>query len=284
MAIVPRGDIVASLNFFSRAPSDPSAKPFNNVDPSPGQPLCNYSEEPHDVTLHDIRTHFSDFSLDHDAFAILSDMPPLPPADFADDDSIRQHYYPHVEQVLRDAVPGITKVHLFDHTVRRDDPNSPRRPVSRVHIDQTAASTEKRVRRYFSTDEADALLAGRYRIINVWRSLNNGPVESSPLGFASTSSLHHDDVVPIEHRYQNGYRGETAAIKFNPKQKWYYLSGIMPTERILLECFDSESLEPTSHIGGRAPHTAFNHPNTRPDAEPRHSIEVRALVFSPKVT
>ncbi|PHH76658.1 hypothetical protein CDD82_3901 [Ophiocordyceps australis] len=280
MATVPRGDIVASLNFFGRVSSDPDAKPYNNVDPSPGQPVSNYSIEPLDVTIHDIRPHFSDFSLDHDAFEILSDVTSSTEADFSDDDSIRQHYYPHVEQVLRQAVPGITKIHFFDHTVRHGQPDSHRRPVDRVHIDQTAASAEKRVRRYFSGDEADALLAHRYRIINVWRSLNNGPVESSPLCFASTSSLHDDDVIPVEHRYSNGYTGETAAIKFNPHQKWYYLSGTLPTERILLECFDSESLKPASHIGGRTPHTAFTHPNTSPDAEPRQSIEVRALVFS----
>lgn len=51
-------------------------------------------------------------------------------------------------------------------------------------------------------------------------------------------------------------------------------------ERLLLECFDSESLkEGTSVKGGRVPHAAFPDPRTREDAEARESIEVRALAF-----
>jgi hypothetical protein len=53
------------------------------------------------------------------------------------------------------------------------------------------------------------------------------------------------------------------------------------SERLLLECFDSESLKPGSNIKGRVPHTAFEDPRTRAEAEGRESIEVRALVFGP---
>lgn len=88
-------------------------------------------------------------------------------------------------------------------------------------------------------------------------------------------------MIPIEHRYPDGYTGETAAIQHNPEQEWYYLSGMTGGERILLECFDSESLKPGSKIGGRVPHSAFVDPRTREDAEGRESIEVRALVFGP---
>jgi hypothetical protein len=155
-----------------------------------------------------------------------------------------------------------------------------------VHIDQTASSTIKRVRRHASSAaEADALLAGRYRIINVWRPLNARPVESFPLAFASSATVRDADVVPVEHRYPasaGGYVGQTAAIRHSPGQEWWYLSGMTGDERILLECFDSEALREGSGVqGGRVAHSAFEDPRTRKGAEGRESIEVRALVFGP---
>ncbi|KAG8418741.1 hypothetical protein J3459_012079 [Metarhizium acridum] len=201
---VPRGDVTAALNFYA-PPADKAARPFNYVDDPPaGQPQRNYGDDTQDTPIHDVRGRESAFTLDRDAFQVISDVAPSSEASFADDASIRANYYPEVERLLLEAIPGSRSVHLFDHTIRRADPGAPRTPVTRVHIDQTAASVEKRVRRYFP-GEAGALLAGRYRIVNVWRPLNAGPVESFPLAFASTATLDDADVVPIEHRYPDGY-------------------------------------------------------------------------------
>ena len=275
---VPRGDVTATLNFY-HPPADPAERPYNLVGKTDQD--RNYSDDPQQVVIRDARGRESDFTLDRDAFQILRSVPESAERDFADDASIKKNYYPEVERLLLDTIPGSNRVFLFDHTIRRANPNADRHPVQRVHIDQTAASVEKRVRRYYDAEEAERLLRGRYRIVNVWRPLTRGPVEAMPLAFASSATLEDGDVVPIEHRYPDGYTGETAAIRFNPGQDWYYLSGMTGDERILLECFDSESLKPGSGIGGRVPHSAFADPRTRADAEPRESIEVRALVFGP---
>lgn len=276
---VPRGDVTAALNFYS-PPADGSA-PFNYTDTPPaGEPQRNFSDDQQQTLIRDVRGREDAFTLDRDAFQVLQSIPPSSEAAFADDASIKQNYYPEVERLLLDAVPGSDSVYIFDHTIRRADPNASRGPVTRVHIDQTAPSVEKRVRRYFP-DKADALLQGRYRLVNVWRPLNKKPIESLPLSFASSATLADADVVPIEHRYPDGYLGQTAAIKQNDNQQWYYLSGMTGSERLLLECFDSESLKKGSKIGGRVPHSAFEDPRTRVDAEGRESIEVRALVFGP---
>lgn len=279
---IPRGPVTAKLNFF-QPPAD-GAAPFNHVDTPPeGLPQRNFGDSSHEVTIADIRGSESEFTLDKDAFAAILGVPPSAETEFTSDESIREKYYPEVEQLLLRHIPGAHKVVLFDHTIRRADPTANRNPVQRVHIDQTAASAAQRVRRHITDeDEAAKLLSGRYRIVNVWRPLNKTPVESFPLAFASSETLKDDDVVPVEHRYNSGYRGQTAAIKYNPEQKWYYLSGMTGDERLLLECFDSESAKEGSGVrGGRVAHTAFEDPRTRPDAEGRESIEVRALVFGP---
>lgn len=266
---IPRGPVTTSLSFY-KAPEDGS-KPFNYVEEPPeGQPQRNFGEEFHDVQMNDIRGHESDFKLDVDAFQTVSNVP-SEEQDFTDDEHIKQTYYPEVEKVLLENVPGARKIVLFDHTIRRSTPDAPRAPVTRVHVDQTARSTEWRVRLH-SPDEADELLKGRYRIINVWRPLN-GPVQAHPLGFASADSVDDKDLIGVEHRYPTR-TGETAGVRYNPDQKFYYWSGMTNEERLFLKCFDSQD-----GVGQRVPHSAFVDPRTPEGARGRESIEVRALVY-----
>ena len=273
----PRGDVDAATLYFYEAPAD-GAEPAYYVDKQQG----NISTVTHDVKIQDIRGRESEFNLDKDAFLVVQGVEPSAEKDFVDDASIEANYYPEVEKLILDNIPGSNKVVFFDHTVRRGGKDALRAPVQRVHIDQTATSAALRVRRHLPAEEVERLLAGRYRIVNVWRPLNKKPVESFPLAFASSSTLRDEDVVPVKHIYSNGYSGWTASIKHHPDQKWYYLSGMTGDERLLLECFDSEALKEGSGVeGGRLAHTAFADPRSRPDAEGRESIEVRTLVFGP---
>jgi hypothetical protein len=275
---IPRGDVTATLNFYD--PPKDGAAPFNYVEEPPaGEPVRNFGDFVTDVKIHDIRGKEHEYNLDKDAFAVIQGVPESAEKEFVDDDSIKQKYYPEVEKLLLENVPGSTKVVFFDHTIRRANPNAPRNPVTRCHIDQTAWSAKERVRRHLG-DDADKFLAGRYRIINVWRPLN-GPVVSFPLGFASSVSVPNSDIIPVQHRYPH-FTGQTAAVQYSSGQKWHYWSGMKNDERLLLECFDSEALKEGSNVqGGRVPHTAFVDSRTPENAPGRESIEVRALVFGP---
>ncbi|KAK7920228.1 7alpha-cephem-methoxylase p8 chain related protein [Apiospora marii] len=291
---VPRGPVTATLNFSH--PPPPGVTAVNYVeDPPSGEPKRNLAINPQPVQINDIRGRESEFSLDHDAFLPIPAPAPAngeeeeeeaEEVNFDDETSITKTYYPQITALLLRHVPGATRVVLFDHTIRRASPTAKRGPVLLAHVDQTPKSVLQRIHRHLPEDEAAALLARgtRYRIINIWRSLNKNPVESSPLAFASSASFRAEDAIPVEHRYPGGYTGETAAVAHHPDQKWYYWSGMTPGERLLLECFDSASLGESGSTevrGGRTPHTAFVDPRTRPDAEGRESIEVRALVFGP---
>lgn len=275
---IPRGDTIVTLNYFR--PPENGDKPHNYVEKQPeGKPQRNFGDFDVDVPIVDIRGRESEYTLDKDAFKVVSGVPDSAERDFVDDDSIKANYYPEVEKLLLENVPGSNKIFIFDHTIRRSNPNAHRAPVTRVHIDQTRKSATERVKLHLP-DEADKLLQGRYRLINIWRPLN-GPVQANPLGFASSSSLKDEDLIPIEHRYPNR-TGETAGIRFSEGQKWHYLSGMRNDERLFLECFDSEAFkEGTNVLGGRVPHTAFHDKRTPEGAVGRESIEVRALVFGP---
>lgn len=266
---IPRGPVESTLIFY-KDPAD-GAKPFNYVETPPeGQPQRNYGEDHQEITLQDIRGHEADFTLDKDAFQTASNIPSNE-TEWTDDDHIKQVYYPEVEKLILENIPGASRVFLFDHTIRRSTPNAHRAPVTRVHVDQTAKSTIQRVKLH-EPEEAEKLLQSRYRIINVWRPLN-GPVQASPLGFASADSVADGDLVGVEHRYPDR-TGETAGVKSNKNQKFYYWSGMTNEERLFLKCWDSRE-----DVGRRVPHTAFVDPRTPEGARGRESIEVRALVF-----
>lgn len=275
---IPSGTTTAELTFYA-PPADNSA-PFNYVEsPPPGQPQRNYGENAQKVSLTDIRGTEDSFTLDKDSFQALRSIPTSTTyTTFDSDTSIRETYYPEVEALLLKHIPNAHKIIIFDHTIRRANPSAPRQPVNRVHIDQTAAAALARVHLHITDPaEAQALSQGRYRIINVWRPLTAEPVQSSPLAFASASSVDEADLVAIQHRYPNR-NGETMGVKYNPGQKWYYWSGMTRDERLLLKCSDSRG-QRDGDVAQWVPHTAFWDSRTPERARARESIEVRALVF-----
>lgn len=271
---IPRGPVETEISFFEH-PADGSA-PYNYVEEPPsGVPRTNFERKPHKVVVDDIRGHEAEYNLDKDAFQVYSGVSSAATYDtFSDDEAVKRVYYPEVERFLLDNVAGAHKVILFDHTIRRQDPKANRQPVNAAHSDQTDRATEWRVRLHVGDEqEAERLLKGRYRIINVWRPIN-GAVQAAPLAIASAASVDDDkDLVPIEHRYPTR-TGETMGVVYNPKVQWKYWSGIDNDERILLKCSDNQP-----GVGKRCPHTAFVDPRTPQGAKARESIEVRALVF-----
>ncbi|PPJ60857.1 hypothetical protein CBER1_07214 [Cercospora berteroae] len=266
---VPRGEVQSKLVFY--APPEDGSVPFNYIEKPPeGLPQRNYGQDEQPITLQDIRGREHEFDMNKGGFGVLQNISSeMQNSDFSNDDKIQQTYYPEIENLILEKVPGAKRVFIFDHTVRRSDPNAHRAPVNRAHIDQTTKSANMRVD-YHMGDEAEELKNGRVRLINVWRPLN-GPVVASPLAYADSRSVPDEDIVPVEHRYPHR-TGETAGVKFTPKGQWYYWSGMGNDERILLQCYDSQD-------GARTPHSAFVDPRTKKEWPGRESIEVRTLVF-----
>jgi hypothetical protein len=268
----PAGPVTATITFY--APPTDGAKPYNYVSTPPaGSPQRNYADDDNAVSISDLRGHpdLSGFTTDTSGFQPVPHAPTtMSYDDWASDETVRERYYPEVEQLLLNSVPGKPhRVFIFDHTIRRTVPGASRGPVRRAHVDQTTASAAERVRLHMGA-EADELLNGRVRIINAWRPLR-GPIKAFPLAYADSRTLKDDTLVGVEHRYPNR-TGETAGVKFDPAQRWWYWSGMEPGEAVLLQCAD------LGGAGARTPHTAFADPRSAPE-EGRESIEVRALVF-----
>ena len=258
-------------------------------------------------SVQDIRGHEWEYNVNNAGFAVYKS--PAQEKDFTDDAKVRERYYPEVEALLREKLPGIKKVVFFDHTIRRRDKASPRQPVQQVHVDQTPKAAEVRVRRHLPPDEAEQLLKGRYQIINVWRPIAN-PASDFPLAVVDYRSTKPEDLVKVDLLYPKreangvnddddrgkevlpdpnsttsteGYevKGETFAVRPNEDHKFMYMKDMKADEVMLIKCFDSYSEVNGGNKGVAAysPHTAFIDPQTPEDAPGRQSIEVRALVF-----
>ncbi|EME77958.1 uncharacterized protein MYCFIDRAFT_144983 [Pseudocercospora fijiensis CIRAD86] len=279
-----------------------TGKPWGKVDGDGKSFKMEWVERP----VHNIRGHESEFDTNNSGFAVYNY--PAKEKAFTDDEAIREGYYKEVEKLLREKLPGIKKVHIFDHTIRRREKASPRQPVQQVHVDQTPGAADVRVRRHLG-DEAEELLRGRYQIINVWRPISH-PASDFPLAVVDWRSTEPADFIPVDLMYPKradsvtddddrgkeilpdpnsmdstaGYevKGETLGVRANTNHKFYYQKDMTPDEVMLLKCYDSYGNdEPMGKkgIAVRTPHTAFVDPNTPKDAPGRQSIEVRCLVF-----
>ncbi|CAG8425130.1 unnamed protein product [Penicillium salamii] len=268
-----RGDVQAKLTFLD-PPSDGSRSFVYVEEPHGGHPKRNFTEVRHQVTLSDIRGRESHYTLDKDGFQALRGVSSATTNRTFDSESeIRDIYFGEVEKLLLHAVPDASRVVIFDYTIRKHNPASNRQPVDFVHVDQSPKAAEQRLLKSISNpEEAQALLQGRYRIVNVWRPLN-GKVETMPLAFASAASVSPGDLTEIERRYPD-FTGATMGLKHKESHKWLYWSEVDNDERILLKCFDSKD-----GVAQRIPHAAFRDPRSSANGKPRESIEVRTLVF-----
>jgi hypothetical protein len=291
------------FSYIDPATYSPDKKPWGKVD----YPVTSYQKLPKSRSVHNLRGQESEFSTDNAGFSLHTW--PSKERSFTDDAAVRGPYYAEVEALVKAKLPGVKKVVIFDHTIRRRTKDSPRQPVQLVHVDQTAEATRKRVFRHLPKDEAKDLLAHhRYQIVNVWRPIEN-PATDFPLAVIDWRSTAPQDFVPVDLLYPvrqegeddddrgkerlpdpsslesaEGYepRGETIAIAPNENHRFYYVKDMRPDEALFLKCFDSQGQGQDGGKDGIAvgtPHTAFADPETPSDAPGRQSIEVRCLVF-----
>ncbi len=184
----------AVFRYADPATISSTSKPWAKVDTD----ATSYTRTDIERPVANIRDTPDDFGTDVSGFAVYRS--PAKEKDFTDDSAVRSGYYAEVEALLRKQLPGIKKVVMFDHTIRRNDPNAVRKPVRGVHVDRTPKAAETRVRRHLPAEEAEELLKGRYQIINVWRPIGH-PATDFPLAVIDWRTTKPDDLVPVDLLY-----------------------------------------------------------------------------------
>lgn len=228
----------------------------------------------HKMPIYDGRAVAARLSLEREGFIFVRHATRV--KDFYDEVEVRSVYYPEIEQLVKET-SGANRVLVFDHTLRSADSAMREAkqisgPVRNAHNDYTEWSGPQRVRDLLPT-EAEDLLKRRFAVIQVWRPIRN-PVQREPLAIADARSIGTKELFPSSRVYPDRV-GEVYHCGFNPKHHWYYFPNMQCGEALVFKTFDSIK-------DGRArwtAHTAFDDPNSPPDAPPRESIEMRTLAF-----
>lgn len=261
----------ARLTFLVRSRD----KPVNIPSVAGGGPEQNTGlADERDVLVHNARRADEDFALDRHGFMMVPHASQV--SDCYDDHEIELVHTPEVVATIT-RFTNAAHVVVFDHTRRSDDPEvmkskRTRDPSRTVHNDYTTRSAPQRVRDLLS-DQAEARLARRFAIVNLWRSAA-GTVKRAPLALCDARTIDPNDLIATERRAKDRI-GETYRLAFNENQRWYYFPRLAPDEALLIKTYDSAE-------DGRArfaPHAAFDSPLAAGDAEARQSIESRAFVF-----
>ncbi len=227
------------------------------------------------VEVHDARGLAETASLDLQGFTLLPHATGI--ADFYDPmDSWQAAYEAELEALLKQAT-GASEVFIFDHTLRSDSSSvrgqhAIREPATVIHNDYTDASAAKRLQDLIPQQQLEHWLAGRYAIVNVWRSVA-GPVVTTPLACCDASTLAPGDLIASERRAEDRI-GELELVRWNPAHRWYYYPEMRRDEVLLIKTFDSAR----DGRARRSIHTAFLNPAAPADAAPRQSLESRTIL------
>lgn len=283
------GTVTSEVNYLKRLEIFKHERPFQLFFPvdkdAPDPRSSNLEFEMKEQTFVDIRDKIADFSLDSHGFQVGMHPTALAPTDFSNPEKVKTQYYDEVKEILKTIEGGYDEVYIFDHRLR--DASTPKvealldmnnlqawlRPSPNVHVDQTPGAVAHRIELHLPERE-EFLLAGRVRVVNVWRPIEN-TVEDYPLAFCDPRSVRDGDLVECDH-IRRQYKGANMYMHHSPGQQWYYLGRQKPEETLLLKMFDSDPTVPATGC----PHASFHHPLSDPQSKPRKSIEVRALVFN----
>ncbi len=263
----------ATLNY---SVDNGTAPDYYFYEPDPSVKVNPPGTDAREVDIHDGWAAAERFSADREGFEIH-------PFDarfdqFDDDASIKSVFYRQIVEFVKQHT-GARRVEVFDHTIRKRLPadlkvqTTVQRPaVLLVHSDYTVASGPQRVRDVVPAD-AEALLQRRVAFYNVWKPLYRR-VEELPLAMCDATTHVEQDMLRMDLKYRER-TGEIYVMRWSPRHRWTYFPHMEAQQALLLKTFDSEADGRARFMG----HTAFEDPNTPPNAPKRESIEVRTMAF-----
>lgn len=117
---------------------------------------------------------------------------------------------------------------------------------------------------------------GRFAIVNVWRNIQEMPVEVYPLACCDAATVEPEDLCVFEIHYSDRV-GETYFAAHNSRHRWLYFPHMMRDEAILLKQWDSWGTLVGGERSTMAMHSAFADPTSSGYAADRESIEVRCI-------
>ena len=222
------------------------------------------------------------FSLDREGL-MLADAPTAV-RDFLDLQTAGPRYRAELEEAVK-AATGARKVVISPGWVHRRSEKHARfgeagatYPGRQAHIDYSDNSGPISARQMLGEDpDAEALMAGRFAIFNLWRALSPPP-QDTPLCVCDATTVAAEDLVPahiiLGMSAEREFKLETNQVQHNPAHRWVYFSNMTRDELLIFRGYDSDPAR-----FRRVPHVAFDDPTFGEAAIPRESIDIRCAAF-----
>jgi len=228
----------------------------------------------HRVIIHDVRPEIGKLSFERNGFVVVDE-----PTDVtAFDDKAELARYCRQTETLVQRLTGADKVVSFGPMLRTNagGAHGHNQPAFGAHVDYGARTVADFTRDLLPPDEAELRLQRRHMLINVWRPIVM--VESAPLALCDASTVRREDLFDSEVVGGLGSFQTRSLWGFNlawtPEHRWYWVPHMQPWEALVFKLFDSDP-----HAVQHTAHSAFEDPNTPPDAAPRQSVEVRTIAY-----
>lgn len=235
--------------------------------------------DPRRVQIEDARSSGSAPTLAREGIAIVPHSSRI--GDFRDAADVAARHPAEIEQLVLE-LSGADAVSVTGAGVLRFGERSPdsgrlnnSRPARFIHIDTsdaTAAAFAERGR-----PKGNARPIRRFAHYNVWRTFSPPP-QDVPLAVCDARTVEPRDLVPADAVFdvagQPEWSFEGLVIRFNPRHRWLYFSGMSREEVIVFKTNDSSPAEPS-----QVPHSAFDDPSCPTGVPPRCSIEMRACAY-----
>lgn len=279
--IMVQPQVVAELNYLDNLDEIPVFAQSEKI----GESIrVNDNRAPRAMPITNARLMPNTFSLDVQGFTLAEQVTKV--TDFNDDDQLNNIYATEIENLIAKAAGGTAAI-VFDHTRRSTDvahreKHASRDPVPAPHSDYTDASAVQRMHDKFGKKDAEDRLKHRFSIVNAWRSMT-GTLEQWPLtvcdartidGSRLTQTRREAPVRP-DPSFEYNRPSETRHAVFDPNHKWFWFPRMTANEVLLFKNYDTL----TDCTARYALHSAFQDPDTPPDAAQRETIETRAFVF-----
>jgi hypothetical protein len=136
------------------------------VDTGSDLPQTNVNYTRSEIRVTDVRPQKDKFTLDEHGFQVGKLQTALSYDDFANFDKIGSHFYPEVQQFLRDTL-GAAEVFTFDFQVRRRDPELPRNSRGAPGKAQPFGSVHAGESLYFDFDQDGLLITIQTKLLRL---------------------------------------------------------------------------------------------------------------------
>jgi hypothetical protein len=235
--------------------------------------------DPRTVEIEDARASAQPPSLDREGFQLVAHRSAV--SSFRDAGEVARVHPAEIERLLLE-VTGADRVVVSGTGVLRFGESSPDSgrfnnsyPARFIHIDisdRTARQFNERSR----PKDVDRPVR-RAVSYNVWRVISPPP-QDIPLALCDARTVEAGDLVEADAVFDAPDAPEWSfegwLVRYNPAHRWVYWSGMTRDEALVFVTNDLDPSRPHN-----VPHSAFDDPSCPKGAQPRASIEMRAIAY-----